>query len=194
MKRSWIIIATICSIAAVGLELYLMTTMKADGKAIEVYALQKKCEVGVVIEPSLLMKVSLPKESSGTQQYANWQQLIGKTTTRALEANKLLEISDFAENKVDDTLQTLVLKMNAEQSHNGQLSKGEVIDLLCYRQGAVQRVDGLIVESVASINSETADNQCYVTLKGPAKALETLFLTQQEGLLLIVKKTTVQMP
>lgn len=171
-----------------------MTSMKADGKAIEVYALKNQCKAGVVIEPSLLMKVALPKEPLDSKQYANWQQLIGKTTTKPLEANKLLEISDFAQNKNEEILQTMVLKMNAEQSHKGQLSKGEVIDLLCYRQGAVQRVDGLTVESVAVISSETAENQCYITLKGPADSLETLFLTQQEGLLLIVKKTTVQMP
>ena len=194
MKRSWIIIAIICSIMAVGLELFLMASTKAEGETVEAYALLNKCDAGVVIEPSLLMKVALPKGSSASKPYASWMQLIGKTTTRALEANKLLETSDFDENKNSKILQTMVLKMNAEQSHKGQLSNGEAIDFLCYRQGAVQLVDGLIVESVAEIGSETAENQRYVTIKGPAKSLEILFLTQQEGVLLIVKKTTVQMP
>jgi hypothetical protein len=148
-----------------------------------------------VFEKAQLTQIKLPNDNAHKMVLTNLEEIVGKKSSRTLDTGKVLTTGDFENNSANEIRQSMVVKLNPEQSHRSELAAGEEIVLLCYRQGAIEKVEHVIVKAVGYPDGVVSgDAQTYVTVEGTSKALETLFLTEQEGVICIVKKTAVQMP
>lgn len=195
MKRKWIVVVTVCALAAAGIELVWLTSQwRTAPEQVTAYMLSEDLKPGAVIEEAQLKVVLLEKGSLTPKELAAKEMLVGKTLLRPLSRGKVLLAGDFEPQQQEKGKETLVLKLNQEQSHLGDLAPGESIKVFCYRQGATEVVEDLIVKKLVSAGEAVGDAQKYVTLEGDSDKLARLFLAQQEGVACIVKKTTVQIP
>ncbi len=194
MRRKWIAIAVLCAMMAVGIELFLMTQFWQKEQGTVAYLLTQNCEVGTVIDRALLTKISLYDQSAKTLKIVKLEALIGKSLNNSLVGGKILVESDFVKKNESRPVQTMVLKLNLEQSHKGELAVGEKINLLSYRQGASDLIEDITIKEVTLENSLNDRSDYLITVEGSPEKLKALFLAQQEGILLIVKKTAVQIP
>lgn len=194
MRRKWIAIAVLCAMMAVGIEFFLMTQFWQKEQGTVAYLLTQSCEVGTVIDKPLLTKISLLDKPSKTMKILKLEDLIGKTLNNPLKGGKILVASDFVKKDESPLIQTMVLKLNLEQSHKGELAVGEKINLLSYRQGVSDLIEEITIKETTLENSLNNRSDYLITVEGSPEKLKALFLAQQEGILLIVKKTAVQMP
>jgi hypothetical protein len=194
MRRKWIVIAVICAMMAIGIEFFLMTQFWKKEQGTVAYMLTKSCDVGTVINKPLLTKICLLDQPAETLKILKLEELVGKTLNNPLKSGKILVESDFIKKSEIKSIQTMVLKLNLEQSHKGELAVGEKINILSYRQGASDLLEEIIVKEVDLENRLNDKSDFLVTVEGPPEKLKALFLAQQEGILLIVKKTAVQIP
>lgn len=195
MKRKWIVVVTVCALAAAGIELVWLTSQwRTAPEQVTAYMLSEDLKPGAVIEEAQLKVVLLEKGSLTPKELAAKEMLVGKTLLRPLSRGKVLLAGDFEPQQQEKGKETLVLKLNQEQSHLGDLTPGESIKVFCYRQGATEVVEDLIVKKLVSAGEAVGDAQKYVTLEGDSDKLARLFLAKQEGVACIVKKTTVQIP
>lgn len=194
MRKKWIIAALVCTLLAVSLETYLLMTAVADEHQVTAYVLASLCEANAPIEKAQLREIQVSAQTAKTLKTLTANQLIGKVAPAELPAGKLLTQSDFEIISKSEWYQTMVVKLNPEQSHMGQLTVGESIDLMCYRQGVVTKLEDLTVTDVRPVLTTAGEGMAYVTLAGESAQLETLLLSQQEGVVSILKKTAVQNP
>jgi hypothetical protein len=194
MRRKWIAIAVLCAMMAVGIELFLMTQFWQKEQGSVAYLLTQSCEAGTVINQPLLRKISVYDKSAKTLKILKLEDLIGKTLNNPIAGGKILVESDFDKKNESRPIQTMVLKLNLEQSHKGELAVGEKINLLSYRQGASELIEDITIKEVTLENSLNDRSDFLITVEGSPEKLKALFLAQQEGILLIVKKTAVQIP
>lgn len=195
MRKKWIIMSLICAVVAIGLEAFLLMTAVHQEALVTAYVLAKPCEANTVIKRELLSEIELNQDIAERLKVVPLNNLVGAKTTQDLAVGKLLTQADFKANPDAKPIQTMIIKLNPEQSHCGQLAIGESVDLICYRQGSVVRLENLKVEAIAPANPATsAESMLYLTVAGTAEDLESLLLSQQEGVVTIMKKTAVQIP
>ncbi len=195
MRKKWIIVSLLCAVLAIGLEAFLLMTAVHQDALVTAYVLAKPCEANTVIKRDMLSEIELSPEVAKQLKALPLGKLMGAKPAQNLVVGKLLAQSDFEVSQSEQPMQTMIVKLNPEQSHCGQVVIGEIIDLICYRQGSVVRIENLKVEAVTPV-APASSSECmlYLTLAGPADALESLLLSQQEGVVTILKKTAVQIP
>lgn len=189
MYKKWIGIGLLCAILAMGIELYLVSVLWTEKATCQIYVLKRDLKMGMVVEEQDLMKVEIEESQVVSGALREGAQDLKKKLTRDLAAGKILTKGDFDENGSQPQVESLVVKLDHEQGQGGQLASGEKINALCYRQGEVTLVEGLIVEGVEKDLANLGEAAYYVTLSGKSEVLETLVLAKREGSIHILKKT-----
>ena len=194
MRKKWMVAALLCTLLAIGLEVYIVMASVKNNHQVNAYVLSDACEAAKPIQKAQLREIQVSDQTAKSLKTLSAEELIGKEAPVLLPAGKLLTQSDFEGLPKSEAIQTMVIKLNPEQSHIGQLTAGERIDLICYRQGVVTRLEALTVQAVRPVVSSAGEGMAYITLAGDPEQLETLLLSQQEGVVSILKKTAVQNP
>lgn len=191
MYKKWIGIALVCAIVAIGLEFYMVSVLWAEKDSYGVYVLKGDLKAGEVISPQNLVKLEIEADTKVQGVIKEESKCLKKQLTRDISAGKILTEADFEEDPSGQSIESIVLKLDYEQGHAGKLIVGEVVNVLCYRQGEVDLVKDLAVRAIEKDLVNMGDGAYFITLSGQSEALETLVLAKREGSVHLLKKTAV---
>ncbi len=191
MYKKWIGIALICAVAAIGLEFYMVSVLWAEKDTYGVYVLKGDLKAGAVIETQNLLKLEIEQDKKVDGAIKEEAQCLKKQLTRDVAAGKILTEIDFTEDLSKQSIESIVVKLDHEQGHAGNVVVGEVVNALCYRQGDVKVVKDLVVRGIEKDLANLGEGAYYITVSGKSESLETLVLAKREGSVYVLKKTAV---
>ncbi len=191
MYKKWIGVALLCAVAAIGLEFYLVKSLWAEPAEREAYVLKTDMEAGQCVQEKDLQIIWLKSGSNLEGVIKDEFKWMGKAITKDVPAGKLLTVSDFETSDEAINQESIVLRLDYEQGHKGDLGIGEKISFLCYRQGEVKLISNLTVSGKEKDLQNVGGEGYYLTVSGKAEALEILVLAKKEGSVHVLKKTAV---
>lgn len=192
MYKKWIGIALLGTIFAIGFEVILFKEIWKETDMATVYFFKNDFKEGRIIQNEDLYGMKVPSEEVINLETLEKSELIGKKLGKDIPAGKLIVKNDLDSNTQRKTMETIILRLDREQGHCGEITAGEEVSFLCYRQGEVKRVESLTVKSAVSDLMQAEGMGYYVTIAGDAKSLEILLLAKREGSIHILKKMAVQ--
>lgn len=192
MYKKWIGMALLGTIFAIGLEVILFKEIWKETDMATVYLVKNDLKEGRIIQNEDLYGMKVPTEEAINLEALEKSELIGKKLGKDIPAGKLIMKKDLDINTQRKTEETIILRLDKEQGHCGEITAGEVVSFLCYRQGEVKRVESLTVKRSVIDPMQAEGMAYYVTIAGDAKALEILLLAKREGSIHILKKMAVQ--
>lgn len=191
MYKKWIGIGLICAVLAMAIEVYMVGVLWTEKDTYQVFVLKKDLKTGVVVGDEDLMKIEVDKNQVIKDSIKEGSKYLKRKLTRDVAAGKVLTALDFEENPSGQKVESIVVKLDYEQGHGGKLGEGELINMLCYRQGGVTLVKDLVVSGIEKDLVNMGDGAYYMTISGKSESLETLVLAKKEGSIHILKKTAV---
>lgn len=191
MYKKWIALALFCAVLAVGIEVYVIKNLWSEGKDCEAFILKEDVKVGDLLEAKNLQSVHIKTDGQMEGLIQDPSQWYGKPFSKEVSKGKLMTRSDFEKGTEPKSRESIVLRLDYEQGHKGDLTLGEKVSFLCYRQGEVKLITDLIVSGKEEDLKHLGDEGYYITVSGKPESLEVLVLAKREGSLHILKKTAV---
>lgn len=190
-KKKLLIMALLSLVAAVALQIAIDRVNRTT-QAQEVYMLKEALAVGQVVDLSKCMVLRLVLEEGEADNYLDRSALLNKPQLKqALNAGTILQKPHLTSDAKQADHYSMVMKLNHESAHQGEFAIGEPVDVLCYRQGEMKRLQGL--EIIRIEREARMDESFYwLTVKGEARDFEAIMLAQSEGIVRIIKKVSIQ--
>lgn len=191
MYKKWIGIGLICAVLAMGLEVYMVGVLWAEKATCEIYVAKRDLKTGALVTEQDLVKVEVAENQVVSGALKEGSKILKKKLTRDLVAGKILTADDFEKAALPEKIESIIVKLDYEQGHGGQLTAGEEVNVLCYRQGEVSLVENLVVRGTEKDLVNLGEGAYYVTLSGKSELLKSIVLAKREGSIHILKKTAV---
>lgn len=189
-KNKWVILAFLCVGIAAAVQWVLLESVSKN--ELKVYALTKDVEAGHVLNASDCQVVKLKAvDFTSTVESQNYvtqlETVSGQVVKTPLKRGMLLMPSQFKKESAANKQLSMVLSLDVQGAHLGQLAPKEQVALICSRQGQSKYYDQIRVSQIQVV-SENSLPIYLVTLEGEANALTEAMLAQREGVIRIVKK------
>lgn len=191
MYKKWIGIGLLCAVLAMGIELYVVGMLWAEKDTCQILVLKKDVKKGSILGEQDYMKMEVAANQVVNGALKEGEKILKGKLTQNLTIGKILTKSDYEVNVTEEKVESIVVKLDYEQGHGGNVTAGEQVNILCYRQGEVKLVEDLVVRNVEKDLVNLGEQAYYITLSGNSERLETLVLAKREGSIHILKKTAV---
>lgn len=192
MKKRKLFAMALLSLAAAILLQFAIVRIDQQNQVLEAYVLKEPLMIGQTIELSKCKVIKLVANATEQTNYLAKEDLLKKPKiTRQLSEGTVLLKTHLSTDTEKTKGHSMVIKLDDEAAHQGNFQLGELVEVLCYRQGETKRLQNIRISNV-ELRNQLEEQGFVFTLSGDIRDLETIMLAQGEGIVRIIKKVSIQ--